>query len=118
VSAAGVVPADVASLPPSESVRLPAAVQDGIAARLNDLRSEIRWSASFDDVEQDPATGVAADGGVIVKLGNIRVLGDGSVRVPASLYYAPLGAGGRTYLLEESSHGWSITGTTNSEWIS
>ena len=56
--------------------------------------------------------------GVIFTFGNIQAQNDGSVHVSASLYFASLGAGGRTYILSKVDGVWKITGKTGVEWIS
>jgi hypothetical protein len=63
--------------------------------------------------------GMVEDGkGVVFTLGNIQPQNDGTVHVPASLYFANLGAGGRTYILTKVDGVWTITGTAGAEWIS
>lgn len=43
---------------------LPAEVQDGIAAALADLSSEVKWVEGFDTVKRDSDTGAVSGGGV------------------------------------------------------
>ena len=106
------------TLPASETATIPPSVRERITARLADLPSKIVWVESDEDVARNSRTGMVADSGVIVKVGNIRALDDDTVRVAASLYFANLGAGGRTYMLKRVDGTWTIIGTTGTEWIS
>ena len=73
---------------------------------------------TFDDVELNPETGEAADGGAIIQLGNVHHQDDGSAQVAGSIYIANLAAGGQTYILEESNGEWAVTGDTGMGWVS
>lgn len=106
------------SLPQSNSVVLAPAIQDGIASALADLHASLTWVDDRDQIRFDQSTGQLLDGGVLITLGNILYDTNTRARIPASLYYANLGASGRTYVLEKQENGWRITGTTGAEWIS
>jgi hypothetical protein len=54
----------------------------------------------------------------LITLGNIHVQEDGSVHVSASLYFASLGATGKTYILKKVDGKWVVDGKTGAEWIS
>ncbi len=56
-------------------------------------------------------------GGVYVEVGNINDVG-GQTQVAVSIYFAPLAAAGRTYILEQKDGTWVITGDTGRMWIS
>lgn len=94
------------------------AVRQNISEQLADLPAEIVWVESPDEVERDADTGMVSGGGVIITLGNITPQDQDVIHVPASIYIAPLGAGGQTYVLEEIDGAWTITGNTGVEWIS
>ena len=65
----------------------------------------------------DPDTDAVLDGGAVFTVGNVHV-GEDHVLVSASLYFASLGAGGRTYVLERVEGRWQVTGDTGVQWIS
>ncbi|RPI30440.1 MAG: hypothetical protein EHM70_13880 [Chloroflexota bacterium] len=79
---------------------------------------EIKWIETRDEAPLDAQTGEVAGGGAIITLGNIHQQDDGSVQVPASIYFASLIAGGRTYILMQTGGAWQIIGDTGVEWIS
>ena len=107
-----------ASTPPAESALLSAAMQSAITQQLQDVPTRIVWIAASGDVPRD-ADGVVADHGAIITVGPIARQSGRSVHVPASIFIAPLAAGGRTYIVEQNQAGrWAITGTTGEEWIS
>ena len=51
-------------------------------------------------------------------LGDIQTQEDGTVQVEGSLYFANLGAGGRTYILERVDGEWRVAGDTGVIWMS
>lgn len=103
----------------SDPVNFSDEVQASIINELDDLAVEIIWVKTRDEVPTDPQTGLVQDGeGVIFTFGNVHVQDDGTVHVPASLYFSGLGAGGKTYIFQETDGIWSIIGTTCVEWIS
>ncbi|NLF14883.1 MAG: hypothetical protein GX597_24090, partial [Anaerolineaceae bacterium] len=77
----------------------------------------VTWVESRDQVPMDDKDTVEG-GGAIFTLGNPHFQTDGTVHVSASLYFANLGAGGRTYILQEVDGEWRIIGTTGVEWMS
>ncbi len=102
----------------SEPKSLSETVQEQIVDELADLPAQVNWVDDASAVPLDPATGEAADGGVIITLGNLHVQEDGSLLVSASIYIASLAAGGQTYIVEQVNGGWEITGTTGVAWMS
>jgi ABC-type transport system involved in multi-copper enzyme maturation permease subunit len=107
------------NLAPMEPALLTDAVQQDIVANLGDLPAKFIWVDQAGDAPTDPDTGMVEGGlGVIITFGNIHAQPDGSVLVPASLYFGNLGAGGKTYILGQVDGVWRITGTTGVEWIS
>ncbi len=102
-----------------EQVTLSEGTRAGITKRLNDLPVKASWIETRDQAPVNQQNGAVEDGkGVIFTFGNIHVQNDGTVQVPASLYFASLGAGGKTYILSKVNGAWQITGTTGVEWIS
>jgi len=92
------------------------AVSDALAADPA-IPAGVTWAASRDEVPMDNQ-GTVEGGGAIFTLGNAHPQDDGTVLVSASVYFAMLGAGGRTYILQEVDGEWQVTGTTGVEWIS
>lgn len=101
----------------TDSKFIPAAVQDAIADALVDLPTQVIWIADPADVTLDQETGAVADGGAIVTLGNIHIQDDGSVLVSGSIYVAFLAGGGQTYIVEQISGIWEVTGNTGLVWM-
>jgi ABC-2 type transport system permease protein len=104
--------------PQNDPRLLPPVVQEGIAAVLADLPAEFRWVATKDEVPLEESGGRVKDGGAIITVGNVREQDDGSVHVSASIYFANLGAAGKTYVLRQVNGVWQVVGTTGTEWIS
>lgn len=106
--------------PKGGQVELSAAIRDSVAERLSDLPIEkLEWIEFQNQAPFDPSTGMVSGGkGVVMTFGNIHPHEDGGVRVAASLFFANLGAAGKTYVLEQVDGEWGVTGTTGVEWIS
>jgi hypothetical protein len=102
-----------------DPVAVPDSVRTEINAQIKDLPAKIMWVESREQAGIDANTG-QVDGGsaAIITFGNIHVQKDGSIQVPASLYFGNLGAAGKTYVLNKVDGVWKITGTTGVEWIS
>ncbi len=97
-----------------------ATVQESVISALAaqpDLPAKFVWVDSRDQVPMDAYSRVEGNGAIFT-LGNIHPQPDGTVLVPASLYFASLGAGGRTYILRLMDGTWQIVGDTGVEWIS
>ena len=92
--------------------------QTAITAALVDLPAEFRWVEDADNVPREAQTGAVADGGAIITLGNVHLQEDGSALVSAQLYFAMLGATGKTYVLEQVDGVWQVTGDTGVQWMS
>ena len=92
-------------------------VREGITAALSDVPSTITWIDSRDELELED-NGSIAGGGVLVTLGNIHPQADSTVYTGGSIYVGSLAAGGNTYVLENQSGTWTITGTTGMGWVS
>jgi ABC-2 type transport system permease protein len=113
------------NLAQARPVELSSSVMADVSKRLSNLPVKIVWVQSRESVPTDPKTSevIVPDAGsdakgVIFTFGNIHPQKDGSVQVSGSLYFANLGAGGKTYLLQKVDGVWKITGTTGVEWIS
>ena len=89
--------------------------QDELARRLADLGPPITFiedpTPLYDD---DWMTGAPET--IVLRLGTIAESGDG-VEVGASFGCGGLCGGGTTYVLEERTGGWEVTGTTGTAWI-
>lgn len=101
-----------------ENTHVEESVQTSVVTALDDLPAVFVWVASRTEVSLDDETGGVEGGGAIFTLGNIKPQDDGSVQVSASLYFANLGAGGRTYVLKRVNGSWSVVGDTGAIWIS
>jgi len=102
-----------------EPVALDKEIMGGVAGRLEDLPAKVIWIENRDLAALDSQTGAVENGkGAIITFGNIHQQEDGSVHVPASLYFGSLGAAGKTYVLSFIDGAWQITGITGAEWIS
>ncbi|HID77415.1 MAG TPA: hypothetical protein EYP56_15650 [Planctomycetaceae bacterium] len=104
--------------PHSEPRVLPEKVQEAVVDALAGLAVEFRWVDDADEVPRDGRSSVVEGGGAIITLGNIHFQEDGSALVSASLYFANLGALGKTYIVERVDGLWQVVGTTGVEWIS
>jgi ABC-2 type transport system permease protein len=104
--------------PHDASRRLPEELQAAIADSIEDLPAEFIWVDSADEVPRDSQTHAVAGGGAIITLGNIHLQEDGPALVSAQLYFAMLGATGKTYTLEKVDGSWQISGDTGVQWMS
>lgn len=107
------------NMPQGDPVVLPDVIMGGVGKHLGDFPAKIMWVDSMEQIGKDPKTGML-DGGnsAAITFGNIYVQEDDTVQVSASLYFASLGAGGKTYILSNANGIWEVTGTTGMEWIS
>jgi hypothetical protein len=106
--------------PKGEGQRISGFVQQVVIEALSSdpaIAASVAWVDSRDEVPMDEH-GTVEDGGAIFTLGNAHRQDDGSVLVSAGLYFGMLGAGGRTYVLQEGDGGWQVVGDTGVEWIS
>lgn len=104
---------------PEPGALLPRSTVASIDKQLSDLPTKITWVDSEENVPKDRENGMIEDGnGAFISFGEISPQEDGSVHVQASLYFASLGATGKTYVLSQIDGTWEITGTTGVEWIS
>jgi hypothetical protein len=101
-----------------EDHEVSASVETTVIADLADLPAVFEWIASRGDVSLNEETGEVKGGGAIFTLGSIELQDDGSVHVAASIYFANLGAGGRTYVLRQANGHWSVVGDTGAIWMS
>ena len=108
------------NVPRGDPTAIPEEVQTTVAEQLNkDLGVNVVWAESREAVPSNPDTGQIDDGnGAIITFGNLHVQDDGTMHVSASLYFASLGATGKTYILSNENGSWEIIGTTGAEWIS
>ncbi len=101
-----------------EYIDIKESVKTAVVTALSDLPAQFIWVQHRDEVPIDEATSGVEGGGAIFTLGSIELQEDGSVQVTASLYFASLGGGGTTYMLERENGQWHIIGTTGQMWIS
>jgi len=97
---------------------LPESTQAAIVAALNDLPAEFLWVDGADEVPYDDSTGAVAGGGATITLGNVHIQEDSTALVSAKLFFAMLGATGKTYVLEQLNGAWQVTGDTGVQWMS
>lgn len=103
--------------PQSEPIPVPESVRPAIVDRLEDLPAEFIWVETQDGVPLDNR-GSVADGGAMVTLGNVHLNEDGQAFVSARVFFAALGAGAQTYVLEQIDGAWQIVGTTGVRIVS
>jgi hypothetical protein len=103
--------------PQSEPGPVPGPVRAGIVDSLQDLPAKFLWRDAQDDVPLDNR-GSVADGGAMVTLGNVHLNENGQVLVSARVFFAMLGAGAQTYVLEQIDGAWQIVGTTGVQIVS
>jgi hypothetical protein len=103
--------------PQTNSNLVLSSVQVAITAALDDLPAEFVWVENFNDVPLDSITGVVEGNGAIITLGNVHFQEDGSALVSASIYFANLGAGGLTYIVESIDGVWQVVGDTGVRWM-
>ncbi|MBN1583485.1 MAG: ABC transporter permease subunit [Anaerolineae bacterium] len=103
--------------PHAEPKTLPAEIREAVVDALADLPAPFVWVDDRDEVPMD-AHSTVLDGGVVMTLGNIHQQADGRTLVSASLYFAALGAGGQTYIVEQVDGSWMVVGNTGVQWIS
>jgi hypothetical protein len=101
-----------------EYIDIKESVKTAVVNALSDLPAQFIWVQHRDEVPIDEATSGVEGGGAIFTLGSIELQEDGAVQVAASLYFASLGGGGTTYVLERGNGQWHIVGTTSQMWIS
>jgi hypothetical protein len=92
--------------------------QDSITSKLSDLKFKVNWIDNNEQAITNPETGHVKDNGIIITLGNIHFENANKGLVSASYYIAPLGAGGRTYIVEKIDGVWTVTGDTGFVWMS
>ncbi|MCU0507602.1 MAG: hypothetical protein MUC34_04220 [Anaerolineae bacterium] len=100
---------------PARPVAAP--VQQSVVASLSDLPAQFKWVTTAGEVKRDKQ-GVVEGKGAIITLGNIQPQADGAVQVKASIYVAPMAAGGQTYVLQREGDTWIVTGKVGPSWIS
>jgi hypothetical protein len=83
---------------------------------IDDLPAKFIWVDNRNEVPMDKDA--VAGNGAIIYFGNIYLQKDGSVQVAAGLFFAGLGGGGTTYIVEFINGAWTITGRTGKSWIS
>ncbi|MBI5932923.1 MAG: hypothetical protein HY867_04385 [Chloroflexi bacterium] len=105
------------SMERSDTAILSDTIQKAITNELADLPTKVVWVDNFDQVELNSDSMVRGEG-VILTLGNIKVTNSAEVLVSASIYFASLGAGGRTYIVEKINGVWTVTGDTGVIWVS
>jgi ABC-2 type transport system permease protein len=104
--------------PRAEPHELAESTQADIIDALQDLPAKFIWVDGDDEVPVEQNTGSVAGGGAIFTLGNVHFQEDGSALVSARLFFAMLGAMGKTYVLEQVDGIWQVTGDTGVQWMS
>ena len=103
--------------PQSDPAPLPEVLRSAIVEGLQDLPAEFIWVEMQEDVPLDNR-GSVADGGAMVTLGNVHLNEHGQALVSARVFFAMLGAGAQTYVLEQIDGAWQIVGTTGVQIVS
>jgi hypothetical protein len=97
--------------PHAEPQTLSDDLQEAILEAVGDLPAKFLWVDDRDEVPMDDHSTVR-DGGVVMTVGNIHLQEDGSALVSAGLYFAALGAGGQTYIVQQVDGTWQVVGNT------
>lgn len=92
------------------------AVEEGVLAALSSPSVRFEWMKDSASAPRDE-NGAVEGGGSIVSVGTIQPLTENKVTLDASIYIAPLAAGGYTYVLEKIDGVWQIT-DGGMQWIS
>jgi hypothetical protein len=95
---------------------LTVAEQDDLAQRLGDLGVKVTFLEDPTPLYDDAGWMTGASEIVVLRLGTITDHGAG-VEVGGSYGCGGLCGGGTTYLLEEKTGTWEVTGTTGVSWI-
>jgi hypothetical protein len=105
--------------PTAPSQKIPADLQEAIAAELAGEPFELIWIEAVDDAPVDPTSGQISDGdGIIITLGNIHPQDDGSVQLPFYMTCGGLCGIGKTYVLNQINGVWQISGSVGPEIMS
>jgi len=104
------------SLTDAKSSILSKSLQVAIISKLEGLPAKFIWVDSRDEVPME--AGAVTGNGAIIYFGNLYLQKDGTVQVAAGLFFANLGGGGTTYILEFVNDVWTIIGNTGKHWIS
>jgi len=111
-----------ADTPTAPSQKVPAELQEAITAKLAGERYELIWIEAFDDAPIGPTNPKIAEGwhiaegdGIIITLGNIHPQDDGSVQLSFWMTCADVCGVGKTYVLNEYSNNWHVTGSVGPE---
>jgi len=104
--------------PRTGSQVLPETVQTAVAEALADLPADFLWVDDANEVPREEKSDTVKDRGAIFTLGNIHLQADGSALVSAKLYFSALGAGGKTFVLQQVDGIWQVMGDTGVQWIS
>jgi ABC-2 type transport system permease protein len=104
--------------PRTGSQVLPETVQMAVVEALADLPADFLWVDDANEVPREEKSGTVKDRGAIFTLGNIHLQADDSALVSATLYFSALGAGGKTFVLQQVDGIWQVTGDTGVQWIS
>ena len=111
-----------ADAPTAPSQKVPVELQEAITAELAGERYELIWIEAFDDAPIGPTNPKIAEGwhiaegdGIIITLGNIHPQDDGSVQLSFWMTCADVCGVGKTYVLNEYSNNWHVTGSVGPE---
>lgn len=105
-----------ADAPTAPSQKLPADLQEAVAAELAAERYQLIWIEAFDHAPIDPTNGEIAQGdGIVITLGNVHPQEDGSVQLSFFMTCADLCGFGKTYVLNQNSGVWQIIGSVGPE---
>jgi hypothetical protein len=100
----------------ANSIVLSQSLQMAIESALDDLPAEFIWVDNRNEVPMDKDA--VAGNGAIIYFGNIYLQKDNSVQVATGLFFASLGGGGTTYIVELINGAWTVTSRTGKSWIS
>lgn len=109
-------------LPEDPSRKLPLDLQEAITAELAGERYELIWIEMFDDAPKGPISPEIEEGwiiaegdGMVITLGNLHPQDDGSVQLSFFMSCADMCGSGKTYVLNQESGNWRVTGAVGKE---
>lgn len=97
--------------PIAPSQTMTAELQEAITAELASQPFELKWIADMNEAPIDPNNGQVAQGeGIVITLGNVHPQTDGSVQLSFFMTCGGLCGIGKTYVLNQVSGSWKVTG--------
>jgi hypothetical protein len=105
--------------PTAPSQAISTDLQEAITTELADEPFQLIWIEEFEDAPIDQTNGQIAEGeGIIITLGNTHPQNDDSVQLPFFMTCGGLCGIGKTYVLDQISGNWQVSGSVGPEIMS